>query len=345
MSEVATRVDMTEQVGKFFEASRRHEVAVEIPGLVVVARDGLIRVSAQRHDFDGCHPKEWRETSESKEMTVETLRRYGRNNYGGHMGSIALNRGFERVIDKQFLDNMEFYINPDKVGERVEIDEAMTRLICEGPQELVALNAENIVGDDSELLVRPRNPLVYPLTIPKQYDFDRTKPVFNTPVDVITAVDTDEGRQVIVRVREGFRDSVELRPTPADQLEFVVRKLERSTEWLINQIRRYDHGSGQQHEYINELNEKLASSDTKPTYFRPYFEANSGSRSRRTLVVGRGTDRGIRYSIRKYDFWDHDSYTLGRIISNDDAIFAVDDQENIALPLSQVATSEFDFLK
>lgn len=345
MGEVATRVDMTDRVGAFFETPRTKEVAVVIPGLVMMARDGLIRVSARRHDFDGCHPYEWRETSEQPDMPVEMLRGFGRNAYRERLGSVSLGRGFEKVVDEQFLGSMEFYIDPANVGERIETDEEMTRMICEGPQQFVALSAEHLVGDDSELLVRPRDPLQFPLTIPKHGEFGSTKPVYNTPIDVLTAIDTPEGRQVILRVHDTFRDSVELRPAPADKLEFMIKKIEHTSEWLINQIRRCDHTSDQQFKYINELNEKLADDDTKPVYFRPYFEANSGSRSRRKLVVGKGTDRGIRYSIRTYDFWDHDSYTLGRIISNDDAIFAVDDQENIALPLSQVATSEFDFLK
>lgn len=341
MAETTQMRDVTGDIRQFYErfsTGERGEVAAHIPGLLVFARDGLLRASTEVHEGGWTHQSSYTRTEEHPMLEVRSLNVH-RRTWGDRIGQLATNQ-LPLVVTHEFLDTVDFKVDETAHPERTEADKEVHDRIATYP-ERVNVPATDIVGFEHELYVSASRPLEVPITIPRRSEYGVAAPLYMHWVDGLTLLGNDDNRQVQLRYDEYHDHSTWLRAEALADLEFSVRPVAQTPEWLASSIVR----SSQDQRTLDQARD----------YAERFNALSAKEQHQAQLLIDRSV---LETTVRVFCRFDPDSGQFGgleevatrltpgdnkelaiaadKIMFRNDQPFVVDEQRGVAYPLSQV---------
>lgn len=346
MSEV-TRHDVTEEIKDFYDRfsqdDQAEEVAAYVPGLYVVARNGLLKASTVVHDFDGCHPYEWTRTEADEELTVTSLSAH-QSRFGGGIGEIRTNK-LPLYVNPKFLESVRFEQEEQPAANESPTEAELANRLSRGG-EIINAEASDLVGYDEQLLVSAASPLNVPVTLPKTSQYGQVEPLQKTPVGHLSVIGQGDERQVLLDINYRWRGSFKLPPLALKDVRFSIEKLERSGEhlaWWIKQLHR-EGKADEVAQLADEFNNLEGGTDCG---FRP--QINRDSRDDFSYVLEADYSGGQLGQPRfgKYEpLYDRQRLAANRIVLHPDTgqPFVVDEAKGLAMSLDFVEIGQAKYM-
>lgn len=293
--------DVTEEVVSFYERFGGEEsdglehIAV-VPGLSVVARDGLIKASRKIRELDCKGSHEYDIPMNEASFAVSSLRaikKYSFTPYGKTAGSIRAVKGAELIVHPDTLDNYRFVVEQE-ASEKTKQEKALHEYLASGVI-LASYPARKLVNHDQELTVSAVNPLNSPLTLRRD---NGSAALHDANVWKVSAYqEGDKTKLDLVASPGKYMDTnQQISGVNLDEVQFNIKQIERTGGWLISQIEYYHNhpNSGvDPNELIEEFN-NLGKTGSA-VRFCPEFERSQDTNARtRNFIVASYSDGQLR---------------------------------------------------
>lgn len=348
MSEVATGRDITHEVGEFFDKynTERKEVAVHIPGLLVFARDGLIRASVEVQDGDCRGPYTWTRTEEAGSFKVNSISTSGYYSPRAYLGTLDTDK-IPVTVTRDNLENMRFVVDEAEVKtieDQILPGSEVYERLAHGPQG-VDIDIEGLVGYENELKVSVRDGLRLPLTIPPYSEHGHPRPVHMASVRGLSVIGSEQNRCFMLQVHHGRYGNVgDLPPVSFDDVIFSVEPREIRTDDLPSLIlhRMAKGDMPGVHSLVEQFNARIvedrANPDARAVGFRPSVSRarDPAGDSHHYVVMADYSDDCVgELSSKAYSHWDalNAKFTADKIVFSDEEPFIVDEEKDIAMSL------------